>query len=50
MKEIIELAYAHDVVQRVVEYMTEHDPTWKIPDGFFPNKFQVNGNLSTAEA
>jgi hypothetical protein len=33
---MVELAYRPDVVQRVMQYMTELDPEFKVPDGFFP--------------
>jgi len=33
---MIELAYVPDVVQRTVELMTELDPDFKLPGGFFP--------------
>ncbi|KAK3349828.1 hypothetical protein B0T25DRAFT_249918 [Lasiosphaeria hispida] len=35
VKEMIQLAYIPDVVKRTVQTMTELDPTWKLPAGFF---------------
>jgi hypothetical protein len=44
---MIQLAYQPDVVQRVIQQMTEFNPSFKLPDGFFParpEKTQANGN------
>jgi salicylate hydroxylase len=38
MGDMVRLAYGHDVVKRTVKTMTEFDPEWKLPDGFFPAK------------
>lgn len=32
---MVRLAYGHDTVKRTVKTMTEFDPDWKLPDGFF---------------
>jgi hypothetical protein len=47
MDEMVQLAYRPDVVQRVMQYMTEFDPSFKLPDSFFladPQTTQANGN------
>jgi len=36
LNERVELAYSEDVLQRTVQLMTEFDPSWKLPEGFFP--------------
>ncbi|OIW33066.1 FAD/NAD(P)-binding domain-containing protein [Coniochaeta ligniaria NRRL 30616] len=36
MGDMVRLAYGHDIVKRTVNTMTEFDPDWKLPDGFFP--------------
>jgi hypothetical protein len=36
--EIIRLAYGADVLQRTIQHMTDFDPSYKIPDDFFPEK------------
>jgi salicylate hydroxylase len=38
MGAMVKLAYGHDIVKRVVQVMTEFDPEWKLPEGFFPAK------------
>ncbi|KAE9370098.1 FAD/NAD(P)-binding domain-containing protein [Stipitochalara longipes BDJ] len=35
MDEMVQLAYSSDVVERVMQYMTEFDPSFKLPDRFF---------------
>lgn len=35
MGDMVRLAYGHDIVKRTVKTMTEFDPEWKLPDGFF---------------
>jgi hypothetical protein len=45
MDEMIQLAYHPDVVQRVLQCMTEFDSSFKLPDNFFPaepKKTQAN--------
>ncbi|KAK3693245.1 hypothetical protein B0T22DRAFT_35934 [Podospora appendiculata] len=32
---ILEYGYMHDVVKRTVQTMTEFDPAWSLPEGFF---------------
>jgi hypothetical protein len=32
---MVQLAYGHDVVQRVTECMLELDPSFKVPHNFF---------------
>jgi len=36
VEEMIQIAYVPDVVKRTIQLMTEFDPSWKIPDDFFP--------------
>lgn len=36
MGDMVRLAYGHDIVKRTVKTMTEFDPKWQLPDGFFP--------------
>lgn len=35
MGDMVRLAYGHDIVKRTVKTMTEFDPEWKLPKGFF---------------
>ncbi|CZR58475.1 related to salicylate 1-monooxygenase [Phialocephala subalpina] len=35
LNERVDLAYSEDVLQRTVQLMTEFDPSWKLPEGFF---------------
>jgi salicylate hydroxylase len=51
MDEMVQLAYHPDVVQRVMQHMTEFDPSFKFPDSFFsadPKQTQANGNRNHA--
>ena len=36
MNEMIQFAYLPDIVKITTEKMEEFDPTWKLPDDFFP--------------
>jgi len=36
MDEMVQLAFQPDVVQRVMQHMTEFDPSFKLPVNFFP--------------
>lgn len=37
--DMIKLAYEPDVVQRTVQLMTEFDPSFEVPEGFFATEF-----------
>ncbi|KAK3380837.1 FAD/NAD(P)-binding domain-containing protein [Podospora didyma] len=36
--DMLNIAYSPDVLERTVKTMTEYDPEWKLPEGFFPGK------------
>lgn len=43
---MLELAYGSDVLQRTIQHMTEFDPSWKVPVGFFPAMDETHTNGS----
>ncbi len=48
MNEMIQFAYAPDIVMDTVKKMQEWDPAWELPDEFFPKGVSGVGN-GTAE-
>lgn len=48
MPDMVKLAYGPDLVRRIVKTMTEVDPGWKLPEGFFPEKKEPNSTAMDA--